>query len=170
MTPKQLMAVSVSPALALLPEYMDSPEARRLLVAIATQESYVDGIYRRLQIRGPARSRFQVESGGALHGVMTHHATRGHLQDVVRLLDLPWDGYQLGEAMAYSAALAGAVARLNLWWLPRPLPVDVNDGWDQYLATWRAGAYTRGDEEHRRALRRRWGTLAWPAGEEAITT
>lgn len=128
----------VRPGLAVLPAGMDTRPARAMLLAIGLQESRF--VHRR-QIRGPARGWWQFETGG-VHGVLDHPASRQHAQRVCDAL-----GYAdvergaLHAAIEHNDALACAFARLLLWRLPEPLPAagDADDGWDQYLTTWRPG-------------------------------
>ena len=123
-------------AFSLLPEGMDSEDARVMLLAIGLQESRFD---HRVQIGGPARGFWQFEKGGGIRGVLGHHATKYHAMSACRHLryfDADDEAY---NAIAHNDVLACVFARLLLWSLPQPLPTSSDDGWDQYLAAWRPG-------------------------------
>jgi hypothetical protein len=124
-------------AFSLLPERMDSPEARTMLLAIGLQESRFD---HRHQIGGPARGFFQFERGGGVRGVLNHHASKQHA--IVACRGLRY--YDMADNAIYSAiehndTLACVFARLLLWTLPQRLPTTAEDGWAQYLDAWRPG-------------------------------
>jgi hypothetical protein len=135
-TPSRLITFAINPALSLLPEKMDSYDARRMLIAIAMQESRIR--YRR-QIRGPVHSYWQSERfGGMVHGCMSHHATKEHYAELCNALDYSaFDGDQVYIAIEHNDVLAAGLARLLLWTLPQKLPMHVDDGWSQYLEAWR---------------------------------
>ena len=126
-------------ALSLLPTRMDTTLARRYLLAIALQESRFE---HRRQISGPARGFFQFERGGVM-GVMRHPATKDHLRAAVVALkydaELADDDIGLHAAIEHNDVLACVLARLNLWWMPGPLPVDQDSAWLYYLEAWRPG-------------------------------
>lgn len=126
-------------ALSLLPPRMDSPAARRMVLAIGLQESRFE---HRRQIGGPARGFWQFERRGVV-GLMRHKATLPHLQAAVAALqyepDMALDDIGLQAALEHNDVLACVLARLNLWWLPGPLATDEGDAWAQYLAAWRPG-------------------------------
>lgn len=120
-------------AMSLLPERMDTPPARVMLLAIGLQESR---FLHRKQINGPARGFFQFEMGG-VSGVARHHASKDHLRGVCDALH-----YDVGEVygpIADNDTLACAVARLLLWTHPKALPVNAADGWAYYIELWRPG-------------------------------
>lgn len=128
-------------ALSVLPPEMDTIPARAILLAIGLQESRFE---HRRQINGPARGMFQFEYGGGLAGVMTHRATRGHLdaalcaQRYEGVIDEP---ARLFTAIEHNDVLACVCARLLLWTLPGALPdrYQPMTAWDQYLQAWRPG-------------------------------
>jgi len=126
-------------ALSLLPTRMDTPEARRMLLAIGLQESRFE---HRRQISGPARGFWQFERGGVV-GVIRHPATKDHLRAAVVALhydaELADDDVGLHATIEHNDVLAAVVARLNLWWLPEPLATEPGEGWNQYLSAWRPG-------------------------------
>lgn len=127
-------------ALSLLPQKMDTPNARAMLVAIGLQESR---FLHRQQVGGPARGFWQFERAG-LHGVMTHSATREPLADVMRRMrygSIVWQLEPFSVAITHNDVLACVVARLLLWTLPEALPERAQPslGWEQYLDAWRPG-------------------------------
>jgi hypothetical protein len=120
-------------AMSLLPERMDTPPARVMLLAIGLQES---GFAHRKQVRGPARGFWQFEMGG-VNGVARHHASRDRLRAVCDALR-----YDVGEvygSIADNDTLACAVARLLLWTHAKPLPTNAPNAWDYYIDLWRPG-------------------------------
>lgn len=181
MTPRLLITTAIEPALALLPASMDSPEARRMLVAICVQESNLEFRQQVLkrgrpwwEWRGPARGWPQFEAGG-LKGVLTHRASKVHAEHAMLLLGyespaamMPVWLSELHAALKHNDVLALVMARLLLWTLPMALPERESDGLQQYLEAWRPGAWYRGDAEHRRALTQRW-TRSWAVAQEALT-
>lgn len=145
MTPAILLTTAIEPAMTLLPERMDSPQARRMLVAIALQES---SLAERRQIGswdngipryGPARGWWQFEGGGIL-GVIRHKATASHLAEACHALGYEnSDPSSLHRAVEHNDVLAAVFARLNLWWLPWALAETQQEGWAQYIEAWRPG-------------------------------
>jgi hypothetical protein len=138
MTPDLFLRVAINPALELLPEKMNSLEAKAMMIAIALQES---GLVYRKQFGGPARSFFQFESGGGIHGVLSHPATAGIIGRVLDYMGydhMPDTSYY---AIEHNDVLACIYARLLLWTDPAFLP-DENEadkGWDCYQRNWRPG-------------------------------
>jgi hypothetical protein len=121
-------------AAALLPARLDAVKARVMLIAIALQESRLE---HRRQIRGPARGFWQFESGGGVHGVLTHAASKPLIEPVLATLRYaPGDCY---DAIANNDVLACVFARLLLWTHPKALPASAETAWAYYLATWRPG-------------------------------
>jgi hypothetical protein len=120
-------------AMSLLPERMDTPPARIMLLAIGLQESRFT---HRKQVRGPARGFWQFEAGG-VNGVARHHASKDHLRGVCDALR--YDTGEVYGAIADNDTLAACVARLLLWTHPAPLPTNAADGWAYYLNLWRPG-------------------------------
>lgn len=124
----------------LLPAHLDSSEAAVALFAIGMQES--DGFRARRQYNdGPARGFWQFEQGGAVRGVLNHPATKVIARS---LLDrLQYDDYpaNVWNALEHNDILAMGFARLNLLWLPKPLPKlgAEQEAWGQYLEAWRPG-------------------------------
>ncbi|MEW9045626.1 MAG: hypothetical protein AB2387_00950 [Stutzerimonas stutzeri] len=157
---------AITPALALLPARMSSPEAEVMLLAIGLQESRFQ--HRRQLVgspprpTGPAKSFWQAELGGGMvTGLLRYHDDR--VRDLavglcaVRGVDpsprAVWDAIERDDV------LAAGLARLLLWTDPARLPSedDVEGGWKLYLKTWRPGAYDRGTAEQRAELRAKWG-------------
>lgn len=137
----------ITPGMRLVPSRLDSPAARAMLLAIAMQESRF--LHRR-QIPVPiARGFWQFETIG-VEGVLTHHASRSMAEQACALMRYPAEVPAVYAAIEHNDALACAFARLLLWRIPEPLPgsEDSEEGWRQYLATWRPGsphAHTWGD-------------------------
>lgn len=149
MTTLDFIRTAVIPAaMKMLPPRLDSFEARVMLVAMGLQES--DFVHRR-QIGGPARGFWGFESGGGVHGVLTHPATKPLLAPVLASLQ-----YQPGEcyhALEHNDTLAAVFARLLLYSDPHALPETEPEAWAYYLRTWRPGAA----KDHRaRETRDRW--------------
>lgn len=130
---------AINAAMAWLPEKMDSPAARLMLVAIGLQESGFEA--RRQHGNGPARGFWQFEKAGGIRGVLRHHATAKHaeslcvLHGVVPTEDAAWAAIETNDE------LAAGLARLLLWSDRYPLP-DIGDedgAWALYMRTWRPG-------------------------------
>ena len=123
--------------LSLLPEKLDSVEAKAMMIAIAMQESRWD---ERRQLGGPARGFWQFELGG-IRGVLTHSASRPIIESVLARLDYDFSSATSYIAIEHNDVLAFAYARCLLWTLPQPLPGrnDPASGWDQYTSAWRPG-------------------------------
>lgn len=181
MTPTLLNTLAITPALALLPERMDTPDARRMLICIALQESalkYRQQVLRHgrrwWEWRGPARGWPQFEPAG-LRGVLTHPASRGYAAHVLTTLGydspaalMPAWLTSAHEALKHNDTLAMAMARLLLWTLPQAMATEVEGGLAQYLNAWRPGAWSRGTQAQRLALREKWGRN-WQFAQEAIS-
>lgn len=142
MTPELFLRNAIVPALALLPQKMNSPEAKAMMLAIAFQES---GLKYRRQVGGPARGYFQFEQGGGVRGVLNHPATSQTIQAFLAQMDYGWTPVSNAEA-CYSAIehndmLAAAFARLLLWTLPEAMPGKESPavGWERYYSGWRPG-------------------------------
>lgn len=145
-------------AFSLLPEQMRSTPAEALLLAIGLQESnFTD---RRQRPNGQARGFWQFEELGGVKGVLQHPQSRQVIGDV--LLRMKYGGaprYRVWEALEHNDVLAAAFARLLVWTLPDALPSSPEESeaaWSQYLAAWRPGAHTYGDNSRRALLREKW--------------
>jgi len=127
-------------AMELLPEKMNSPEAKALLTAICLQES---GFKHRKQIGGPALGFFMWELPQV--GLVLRHEVIGPMALKV-LADL---AYSVGAppfenihaAMQHNDVLQCAFSRLMLWPDAAPLPQrgDVQGSLATYLRVWKPG-------------------------------
>lgn len=148
----------IVPALAMLPQKMDTPEARVMLLAIALQES---GCTARCQVlagggRGPARGLWQFERFGGVQGVLTHGMVRP-LASKLCFERFRTDGPSyVWAALERDDVLACVLARLLLWTdVYRLPPIGDDEGaWRLYLRTWRPGKPRPDDwaENYARAL------------------
>jgi len=129
----------IEPAFKLLDPKMTSDEARVELMTIGRQESGFK--HRRQMNNGPAMGFWQFEEGGAVKGVMTHPATQPYAAIVCNNLGVPFKKHDVWLALEHNDVLAAAFARLNLWWVPDPLPdtKDADAGWALYIEAWRPG-------------------------------
>ncbi len=122
----------------LLPVSMNSREASAMLLAIGLQESKFE--YRR-QIRGPALSFWQAESGGGFRGLLSIHETRKIAREVLAVMAYGEPDPGDFQAIEDNDILACCGARLLLWTVPQALPSEGNadEGWTQYMLSWRPG-------------------------------
>lgn len=141
---------AVIPALRLLGDKMDSPEARVAIIAIMAQES---ALKHRYQIvhgdnmgKGPARGLAQFECGtkssrGGVWGVYLHRATHEKLRLFCRERDVNFDPRAIWGQLEHDDILAAGVARLLLWTDSEALPEvgDKSGMWEYYLRNWRPG-------------------------------
>lgn len=130
---------AIDQAMRLLPERMDTPAARVMLLAIGLQESGFKA--RRQMDGGPARGYWQFERGGGVLGVMGHRAVQYLAQDVCRARGVEWSTGAVHDALEHDDVLAAAFARLLLWTDPKPLPAIGNpqEAWALYDRAWRPG-------------------------------
>ncbi len=135
-------------ALKLLPDRLDSPEARAMLIAIGLQESLLIHRYQVLDggAKGPARGLWQFERGtkvsrGGVWGVFLHRASSEPLRLLCRARDCSFDPAAIWACLEHDDVLAAGVARLLLLTDPRPLPEigDRDGAWDYYMRNWRPG-------------------------------
>lgn len=133
MEPSLFLRLAVIPAFELLG--LDSPPARRLVVAIAWQESR---IRERRQIRGPARGFLQFEQIGVTE-VLTNPATRDRARRLCQLLSVEPSAPAVFDAIVHQDVLAVGFGRLLLWRDRRPLPTTQEAGWGYYTDNWRPG-------------------------------
>lgn len=142
LNPVNVLKYNINPALALLDQLCGiepTDEARVMCVAIAGQESNWEA---RLQYSGPARSLWQFEKGGGVHGVLTHAASKDPIRAFCDALGIPCDEATVYEAMAWNGLLGAAMARLLLLTDAAPLPsIGMCDqAWEYYERNWRPGA------------------------------
>lgn len=128
----------VADALSLLPDYMTSPEAELMLLAIGLQESRFE---HRHQIGGPAHSWWQFERAGGVRGVLKYRTSREHARSLCSARGITPSASAVFAAMEHDDILAAGFARLLLWTDPRPLPAmgEVQAAWRYYLRNWRPG-------------------------------
>ncbi|HEX7795334.1 MAG TPA: hypothetical protein VF456_13325 [Vicinamibacterales bacterium] len=143
MTPDLFLRTAILPAFGLLPEAMDGPQARAMVLAIALQES--DLRYRQ-QRGGPARGFVQFERGG-IEGVLLHPSATLKAADLCRSLNVDATTDAVYEAIAYQDVLCAGFARLALWTCPLPLasPSEPPAGWRLYVEAWKPGKPRAGD-------------------------
>lgn len=116
-----------------------SPEATAMLLAIGMQET---GFLTRVQYgNGPARSFWQFEKGGGVHGVMQHHVVGKWCKLVCDHLGIPFDKTAIWKAMETHDVLGACMARLLLYSSPKALPKlgEQDKAWQMYEDNWRPG-------------------------------
>jgi len=156
-----------------LPDRMDTPAARLMMLAIQKQE---DPEERRYQVvkrteatakenivgpktaKGPARSLWQMEIGGGVNGVLSHNNTGPLIIPICHRLELNATPRDCWEAIEDNDVLAACFARLLLWSDSKPLPkiADAEGAFDLYLRTWRPGAFTNGTDAQQAALEQKF--------------
>lgn len=140
MAPETFLQNALIPALRLLPDKMDLPSGRAMVIAICLQESRLK---HRVQIGGPAHGYAQFELGGGVRGVLTHPSSQSHIRTVLSALDYDpaSDPAACYAAIVHNDILAAAFARLLLYTLPDALPAHnaPGAGWTQYIKAWRPG-------------------------------
>jgi hypothetical protein len=144
MTLDQITRVGLNPAFKLLPELMDSPRARVVMLAIGLQESRFENRYQLLNntsAKGPARGFWQFERGGGCKGVVSHELSKPHMRKVCEARGIPFTATALWNAIETDDVAAAAAARLLLWTDPQRLPElgDDTAAYALYLRTWRPG-------------------------------
>lgn len=135
----------INEALSLLPERMDSPEARVMLYVIALQESRFK--HRRQLVgspprpTGPATGFWQFERGGGVRGVLNHRATADLAAGLCMVQGVKPDSQSAWAALEHDDVLAAGFARLLLWTDPHALPAigDHEAAYRLYIRTWRPG-------------------------------
>lgn len=139
MTLDEVTRTAIDPALALLPGFMNSPQARVMLLAIGLQESRFE--YRRQMGNGPARGFWQFERGGGVKGCVSHPESKDHLRRLCLARNVPFEADAIWRGIETDDVLAAGLARLLLWTDPHKLPAlgDVDGSWELYLRTWRPG-------------------------------
>lgn len=145
---------AINHAFELLPQRMDSAQARVMLLAIGWQES---AFVHRVQVRGPARGFWQFERGGGVIGVLGHTASALQAQRLCVSRKVEPVSTDVYRAIAHDDILAAGFARLLLWTDPKPLPKigDEAGAWSLYERTWRPGKPhpSRWPANYRRAVR-----------------
>jgi len=137
-------------SLGLLPPRLGSPQARAMMLAICLQESRFEA--RRQLVGspprpvGPAMGFGQFERGGGVTGVLIHPSTRRYILPVLDAMQYDHEPETSWLAIQHNDILAMVYVRLNLWWLPNPLPERGQHevAWGQYLDAWRPGKPHRG--------------------------
>ncbi|MDR7193362.1 peptidoglycan-binding domain-containing protein [Luteimonas terrae] len=153
----------LTPAFEALPERLDTPAARVILLAICGQEA---DFHHRWQVfdrtrplaMGAARGLWQFERGGGVRGVLTHPASRTLAAEVCRRMAVAPTVDAVYSALHANDWLAACFARLLLLTNPHALPAvgDVEGAFQLYLREWRPGAWTNGNTAQRETLRRKW--------------
>lgn len=134
-----LNAGPISKGLKFLPAKMDTPNARRMLLAIGLQES---GFATTVQYGGgPAHSYWQFEQGGGVKGVLNHPASKQLAADACAAWGIDCTPKSVWIAMGEPEYqdFAAVMARLLLWTDAHPMPTNAADGWDYYNRNWRPG-------------------------------
>ena len=135
-----LKSYVIPAAMSLLPEKMNSPEAKALLTAICLQES---GFKHRRQVGGPAIGLWQWEMPQV--GLILRHPVVGPLARNVLAALLYEPGNppheRIHAAMEHNDILQCAFSRLLLWPDAAPLPQrgDVQGSLATYLRVWKPG-------------------------------
>lgn len=148
MTLNEIREQAITPALALLPARMSSPEAEVMLLAIGLQESRFQ--HRRQLVgspprpTGPAKSFWQAELGGGMvTGLLRYHddSVRDLAVGLCAVRGVDPSPRAVWDVIERDDVLAAGLARLLLWTDRPPLPAlqDVEGGWQLYLRTWRPG-------------------------------
>jgi hypothetical protein len=135
-TPDFLAKFILPAAASLLPSTHDSLAARRILIAIALQESGCRA--RRQYGDGPAKSFWQFEPVG-VNGVLAHKKAGQWLKEAAAFCDVVASVEALHGAIEHNDILAAALARLALWVHPDAIPETELEAWQFYLSTWRPG-------------------------------
>ena len=137
MTLDELNDRVLTPALELLPDRMESPRARVMLLAINLQE---DPLQERTQRgNGPARGLFQFERGGGVRGVLSHPATAEVASVVCTARGVAPEERAVWNSLQTDDILAACFARLLLWTDPKPMAQNAGQGWGLYARVWRPG-------------------------------
>lgn len=152
-----IVETAINPALAMLPAKMDTKGARVQLLATGLQESRFehraqivytgrtvpgpDGKAVKEQVKGPARSFWQMERGGGCAGLVRHPASRDLMKQVCIERGCAFTALAIWNAIENDDVLAAAAARLLYWTDPKPLPAigDAGGAWDYYIRVWRPG-------------------------------
>jgi hypothetical protein len=149
-TPPPRARQAVNEALSILPNAMDTADARVMLYAIGLQESRFQ--HRRQLIKkagklvpeGPAKGFWQFERGGGCRGVLEHWASRDLARSLCLQRNVHATPQALWDALEHDDLLAAGIARLLLWTDPKPLPKVLEpraeaQAWCYYERVWRPG-------------------------------
>jgi len=125
---EQIHRFVIPAAYSLLPAQMNTPAATAMLLAVGLQESRFQ---HRQQIGGPAHGLWQFERGGGIIGVLTHAASKPHVERALRALlyervpdlPLPQRAAACYALVVDNDVLAAVFARLLLWTVPGRLPL-----------------------------------------------
>lgn len=122
----------------LLPAKFDGDRARVMLLAIGLQESQ---FLFHSQVGGPARSYWQMEQGGGIHGVLNAQPSKAYAKSVCQFRAVAPVESDVYAAFLVDDLLACSFARLLLWCDANPLPMlgDADSAWACYLRNWRPG-------------------------------
>lgn len=146
MTPEQFLDEIITPGLERLEALGGpavTPDAKRIMLAIAQQESGAS-LSARYQSSpstspGPARGFWQFEQAGGVAGVLSHSASKDHAAKLCQSCVVVANSGAVWRSLEGHDDLAVGFARLLLFTDPRPLPVTEQDGWDYYIRNWRPG-------------------------------
>lgn len=145
MTPTAFAQQVIEPGaawLAAVTGHASSIQAKRLLLAIAIQES---AITHRAQVlnggaAGPARGFWQFEQGGGVAGVLRHSASRPRALVCCEAASVVAEAAPVWRALEGHDLLAYAFARLLLLTDPFSVPVTQDAAWACYAdRLWRPG-------------------------------
>lgn len=141
---KDVITKIIKPAYKLLPAAMNSEKATIMLLAIGLQESQLTYRWQIVDVKnptkmGPARGLWQFESGGGVHGVLTHRSTAQYAQNICRAMNIKGYAADVYGDLHRNDILACCFARLLLWTDPKALPSTESDAWDCYIRLWRPG-------------------------------
>ena len=139
MTPEFINRWILPAAFSLLPAEYDTPAARRLMIAIALQESRFKA--RRQMGQGPARSFWQFERIG-VEGLLVKvdkAKTASRLADICNAMGVRPVVDDIHAAIEHNDILAACCARLLIFTHQNPIPTDRDLAWAYYLKLWRPG-------------------------------
>lgn len=146
MTPTDFLSNIIQPGLEQLHE-LGGPavtmEAARFMLAIALTESgpQLNARYQGSPSTspGPARSFWQMEQGGGVHGVLQHSGTSTLAKNICNVCTVVASDAAVWRALEGHDDLAVAFARLLITTTPKALPKNADEGLQQYLDLWRPG-------------------------------
>jgi hypothetical protein len=145
MTPAEFVRQVIEPGaawLAAVTGHASIVEAKRMLLAIAIQES---AITHRAQVltggaAGPARGFWQFEQGGGVAGVLRHPASRPRALACCEATSVIAEAAPVWRTLEGHDLLAYAFARLLLLTDPYAVPVTQDAAWGCYAdRLWRPG-------------------------------